>query len=122
MKIVTRSIAFSAAALYLTSLWNKGFYVESSLSMFIISALVLALFQYLLRPLLKIVVLPLSLITFGLAEFALNIALFYVFSTLLGFVDIRGWTFLGYELSGLANLVLSSVSVSVIIGVLNKLL
>jgi len=123
---------FSGLSLYLTSLWNKGFVVNFDSITFAKASLLVGLVYYLITPLLKMLLLPLNIITFGLASIAGYVALFYFIITKFMIVEVKEWSFPGLQLYWLkipamqlhywANLVLSSFSVSTVINLLEGFL
>lgn len=125
-------IILSAISLYLTSLWNRGFILPSDLRTFVLAALILALVLYVIVPLSKIILLPLNILSLGLISFLVFIILLHLGNVTFHFFDVRPWTFPGLsilfvtipslKISYVLNLVLSSVSISSIINVLELLL
>lgn len=99
MKRIFRTLVFSGIALYLTSLWNHGLQLRNKPIIFIEFAILFAIVTLFLRPLLKSIVLPINLFTFGLSGFILNLLLFYLIFTFFPELKITGWTFPGVDLS-----------------------
>ena len=132
MKRITRMIIFSAVALYLTSLWNGGFKVNFNPYVFIRTILLVAFFYYFIIPIAKFIFLPINLLTLGFLSTVIYFLLFYFFITRFSLVEIKAWTFPGISLNGLvikslpvnylANLLLSSISLSFIINFLEAIL
>lgn len=131
MKKIFRVIIFSAFSLFLTSLWNKGF-VLSDIKTFIVASVVLAVVFYVIIPLSKILLLPLNIITLGFVSFFVYIAILHFSSSTFHLFQISSWEFPGanfylfslpkMQIPYLLNLVLSSLSISSIINVLEQLL
>jgi len=125
-------IIFSALAIYLTSLWNKGFIVPFNFTDFVQGIVVIAVIYYFINPLTKIVLLPLNILTLGMVSFIAFFIIFYFFVSSFSFIEIKEWVFPGFHWYGfniekmsinyLGNLVLSSLSISLIINSLEKLL
>ncbi|OGK10087.1 hypothetical protein A2767_00500 [Candidatus Roizmanbacteria bacterium RIFCSPHIGHO2_01_FULL_35_10] len=132
MKRITRMLIFSAVALFLTSFWNDGFKVNFNPDIFVKTVLLVALFYYLVVPISKIIFLPINFLTLGLLSSILYFILFYVFITRFSLVQIKPWDFQGIVLYGLTlksfhvnyllNIALSSVSLSIIIKLLELLI
>lgn len=131
MKKLFRILVFSMAALYLTSLWNFGFNFSKDPVSFIKTGVIIALVFYLIIPLSKLILMPLNLITFGLAS------LIFYFLTLhflnyISIINIKSWNFYGLSFSGInipkmniqypLNLFLSASSISTIVNLLEALL
>ena len=132
MKRISRMLIFSGIALFLTSLWNRGFQVDLNPDIFIKTIILVALFYYLVIPVSKIILLPMNLITLGILSSLLYFILFYLFITRFSLVRIVPWEFPGFNFNGLIiksfnigyilNMVLSSVSLSFIINLLEILI
>lgn len=132
MKRISRMILFSACALLITSFWNKGFHLPSDITTFMLGSLILALVFYILVPISKVILLPLNIISLGLVSFLVYVALLHFSSVGFHVFEVSAWTFSGLkilfihipqiEVSYVMNLVLSSVSISSIINVLELLL
>jgi len=121
MKRLFRIFIFSFFALFITSYWNKGFILPMNTMEFIKAGGALTILFVIVRPLMKVVFLPLNLLTFGLFTFGLYIFSLHLLSSYFGFFIIKTWSWNGYFLGYLQNLVLSSFSLSSIINVLDKL-
>lgn len=132
MKRVFRMVIFSGIAIYLTSLWNKGFIIPEDWQKLAITVLAVAMICYLVVPLSKIVLFPLNLFTMGLVSTVLYIGLLYLLDVNFSLVVFKSWIFPGLsigdfalkkmQISYLTNLALSSVSISIIINALERLL
>ena len=89
MKMLTRWLLLAAALLLVAHLY-PGVSVQSFGSA-MIAALVLGLFNAVLRPLLVVLTLPVTLLTLGLFLFVINALLFYWAATLLEGLSVRGF-------------------------------
>lgn len=131
MKHLFRVFIFSFFAMFITSYWNKGFLLPADALGFVKAALTLTILFVLVRPLMKVVFLPLNLITFGLFSFVLYIFFLHVLTSSYHLFTIQAWRFDGLafsvfslpkaSISYVSNLVLSSFSLSSIINVLDQL-
>ncbi len=132
MKKIIRMIVFSGVGIYLTFLWNRGFIIHFDPFTFLETTLLVAIAYYLVIPIAKVILLPINILTFGLLSIALYALTFYALTNYTGFIQVHGWTFEGLTLLGvsihktrvdyLANLFLVSLSISVIIRLLNRLI
>lgn len=94
MGIITRlglKIVLNAAALYAASLYLKGFSASSDIVELLIAALIISLVHLILRPVLKLISFPLVLITFGLFNIVINLALLSFADSLTASIAIEGW-------------------------------
>jgi len=125
MKKIFRIISFSAVAVIMTALWNKGFVIpQDYLGVLRVVAVVGVIF-YIIKPISKLILLPVNLLTMGLASSILCILLLHFANSRYGLVTIKPWDFPGISwnfiridkthIGYIGNLVLSSVSVSSII-------
>jgi len=125
-------ILFSAIAVYLTSVWNQGFVVDYRPIAFAKATLIIALIYYLILPIIKILILPLNIISLGLASLVAYLLTFYFFISRYGIIKILGWKFGGLAIFGVVinpmtigygeNVILSALSVSIIINLISTLL
>ncbi len=132
MKKIFRMFIFSSLALYLTSLWNKGFILKNDpKSLFYSIVLIIALY-YLAIPLTKLILLPLNIFTFGLVSLAAYFLVFYFVITHFPILTIKQWEFPGIAIIGISiskmkinyiqNVVASAFSLSFIINTLESIL
>jgi putative membrane protein len=89
MKIVIRWLLLAAALLLVAHLYSGV--VVQSFGAAMIAALVLGLFNALLRPLLVLLTLPVTLVTLGLFLFVINAAMFYFAATVLDGLHVTGF-------------------------------
>lgn len=132
MKKIARMMVFSAGALFITSLWNKGFVVNFTPTAFLKAVIVIALIYYLIIPISKVILLPLNIIFLGLASAVAYFLIFYFIINKSSVIEVKSWLFPGLHIAGLAiqktnisylgNIVLSSLSISFIINLLESLL
>jgi putative membrane protein len=94
----------NAVALWLTSEIISGIHVEGIAPLFF-AAIVLGIFNAVLRPLLIIVTLPVNLLTLGLFTFIINGVMLYLTASV-----VRGFTIDGFGSAVVGALVLSIVS------------
>lgn len=89
MKIIARWLLLAAALLLVAHLYS-GVQV-TSFSAALIAALVLGLFNALLRPLLVLLTLPVTLLTLGLFLFVINALMFYFAASVLEGLHVTGF-------------------------------
>jgi len=132
MKKIFRMLIFSALAIYITSLWNKGFVISSNWKIIVQTAFILGIAYYLVVPICKLIFLPLNLLTLGLASIVIYFLVFYFALTKFTQININEWIFPGISFVGITinktnvsyplNVLLSAISVSTIINLLEILL
>jgi len=132
MKRILRKIIFAGIALYLTSLWNKGFVLPVEPVSLLKLLGVFVVVYYLIIPVSKIILLPLNILTLGLVSFLVYLLFFHLATANFQLLSIKSWTFSGFKFNFINigetyinyfwNLILSSVSVSSIINLLETFL
>jgi putative membrane protein len=83
-------IIVSALALWVADYLLAGFAVVGGLKGYLIAGVVLGLLNTLVRPIIKLISLPLILITFGLFTVVINIAMLLLAAHLTGIIVISG--------------------------------
>ncbi|MBI2051179.1 phage holin family protein [Candidatus Roizmanbacteria bacterium] len=131
MRKISRMLLFSSVAFYLTALWNKGIILPVYWVHLVVSVVLIALTSYLVVPLSKVVLFPINILTFGLLSILCYVGLFYILDTYLSLVQFNNWVFPGITIIGVSlqkvaisyagNLLLSALSTSAIINILERL-
>jgi hypothetical protein len=132
MKKILRMIVFSMIAVFLTSLWDKGFIVKFDWFTYIKASLLIALIFYLVFPITKLVLLPLNILSLGFVSTIAYCFIFYFLSKYFSLIDIKPWVFSGGSFLGIVfsqikinqitNVFVSAISVSTIINFLEKII
>jgi putative membrane protein len=103
MKILTK-LAINVFALYVVEYLVPGFKLDSIWSA-TVAAVVIGVVNTFIRPLLQIITLPISIISFGIFAFLINVALLYGASFLVPGFEIKN-----FLTATIASIVLSLVS------------
>lgn len=103
-------LATNAFALAIVAYLVPEFYFDS-VSSLLVAAVVIGIINTLIKPVLQIIALPISIITFGVAAFLINVFLLWFASTLVP----------GFEIAGFWTAVISSIVLSVVSWFLNRL-
>ena len=117
-----RMVLFSAIAIYITSFYNRGFIIHFEWPVFLKTVILISLLYYLIVPFTRLILLPLNILTLGLVSVLVYFFLFYFVISYFSLIDIRSWVFNGYTISYFANVIISAISISTIINLLEKLL
>lgn len=89
MKILVRWLLLAAALLLVTQVYSGV--TVSSFGAAMIAALVIGLFNTLLRPLLVLLTLPVTMLTLGLFLFVINALMFYFAAQVLDGLSVTGF-------------------------------
>lgn len=100
MKSLFRNTLFNAFALFFISQILPGVKVYGGLPTYIFGGFVLTVLLVLLRPVLKLLAMPLNLITLGMFSFLVNVIIFYLLTVLVIGISITAFTFPGYSYAG----------------------
>ena len=95
MKRLIRTAVFSIVGVYLTSLWNQGFIVNTDFWLMFKFALLFTFVFSIIRPILKLILFPINFFTFGLVGSFVNLLLFFFVFKLFPQMQINSWHFQG---------------------------
>jgi putative membrane protein len=100
MKSFFRNILFNAFSIFLISQVISGMKVSGGLITYLVGGFALTILLVLLKPVLKILTLPLNIITLGMFSFVINVIIFYLLTVLVTGINITAFTFPGLSFSG----------------------
>jgi putative membrane protein len=100
MKYIVRSFLFSVFALWLTSEIFPALVINDGWQLILLAGLVLALLMIIVRPILKILFIPINILTFGLMSWVINVIVIYILTIVVPEVRIQPWTFPGFSFYG----------------------
>lgn len=91
---------FRLFLIHVLSLWflitvNNGFTVSGNWQVFLYAALLLTVISIIVKPVLKLLFLPINMITLGFFSWVINIAILYVLVLVSPQIHIRAWNFVG---------------------------
>lgn len=96
-------VLVTAAALWVTTAMVPGIHIESSLASFLIVAVIFGLVNVFIRPIVRLLSLPVTIITLGLFTFVINALMLMLTAWLVGHamsIDGGGMTKLFWALIG----------------------
>lgn len=99
MLSLIRNILAAIAALFLAALIIPGISYQGDARILLSAALVFAVFQLLLKPLLNLLAFPLNMLTLGFISFLINIGLFYGISYIVSSFTFNSFNFAGLSFS-----------------------
>ena len=95
MKYLVRVFLFNTFALWLTSQLLPMLVITGGWQVMMSAGLFLSLLMLLVAPILKILFIPINILTFGLLSWFINVAVVYLLTLLVPSVEIRQWMFPG---------------------------
>ncbi len=109
MKIVMK-LAINVFALLVVAYIIPGFKLDS-LTSAIVAAVVIGVVNTFIKPILQVIALPISLLTFGIAAFLINVALLWAVSLIVP----------GFTISSFGTAIIASITLSLVSWFLHKL-
>lgn len=97
-------LLINALALWIVSYLIPGFVFESNEALFV-TAVVMGVVNTFIKPVLQIVALPISIITFGIAAFLINVFLLWAVSYF-----VPGFEIINFNTAAISSIVLTLVS------------
>lgn len=126
MKKILRDVFSNTLSIYLTSLLFSGLKVTYDIQSFVASGFLLTIGEYVVKPILSLIALPLQFLTLGLFSFVINAIILLILTQVYKNIHIVAFSFNGIVLLGIrvpafqANLILSYLIISATIYVLAK--
>lgn len=116
MKTLIRSYLINLAALFLATVYVGGLTYSGGFNTLAMGALVLMLINLTIVPLLKVLLLPLNLLTFGFFAWVVNVIALYFLTVLFPQIQISPYFFQGLNLGGIVipAMQLSTLQVAII--------
>ncbi len=99
MRKLIISILATAASFYVAQSILSGVQIDNTWSAYLVASLVFVLFNFFLSPIIKILLLPINLLTLGLFRWITNVLVLYLFDLLYDGIDIVAFTYPGYSSS-----------------------
>lgn len=109
MRLIVR-LAINVFALWVVAYLVPGF-ILSDISAAIVAAVVIGVVNTFIRPILQLIALPISIVTFGITAFLINVALLWFTSK---FVP-------GFEIASFTTAIIASIVLSLVSWFLHKL-
>ena len=100
MKYLIRVFLFNVFAIWITSQIIPGFHVGGAWQAILFAGLVLSLLMLIVAPILKILFIPINIITFGLLSWFINVIVIYLLTLVVPDVTVSEWTFSGIGWAG----------------------
>lgn len=125
MKTILRAIFLNLVTLYLVTLFYSGLAIANEVKTFLAAAIVWTLLNKVVKPIIKLLLLPINLITLGLFSWVVNVITLFLLSYFIRGVQILPYTFPGVSWNGFVipqmdfNLFVSYVITSLILSLVH---
>ena len=100
MKKILRSFFFHVFSLWFSSQIIPGLVIQNAWPGILMAGLVLSLLMFIVKPVLKIIFIPINMLTFGLVAWFVNVIVIYLLTVLVPEVEIVAWIFNGLSYAG----------------------
>lgn len=101
MKSVLRMYLSCLAGLYIGQYLVNSFKLGGGLENLLFASGVLTIIYLFVRPLLKILFLPINLLSLGFLSWIINVAVLYILKLIIPQIEISSWKFQGFSYQGL---------------------
>ncbi len=100
MKYLIRTFLFNCFSLWFVSQILPALTISGSWQVLLFAGFVLSILMLLIAPLLKILFIPINIITFGLLSWLINVIVLYLLTFFVTDVSIHAWKFPGATWAG----------------------
>jgi putative membrane protein len=122
MKKLLKFTLLFTFALQTTHLLTKNIHYQDDLWILIKVSLVLAIFELLLKPIIKLVLLPINIITLGTFRTIINTLGLYLATFLIYSFEIKNFYLFDYHLIGFWSVFFTSLIISLLLNLFNSIL
>ena len=128
MKSLIRTLLLNIAVIFFTAFILPGLSYSENFQVLILAAAALGLVNMIVRPIVKLVTLPINLLTLGIFSWVINVLMLYLVTRLIPGFEVLAFHFEGFAYQGLAiqpmevGLLSSYILSSFIIGLLTSIL
>lgn len=100
MKYILRLFLFQIIGLWFAGQLIPTLVVVGNWQSLAIAGIILGLLMLIIRPILKILFIPINFITFGLLSWFVDVIILFILTIIMPQVQVREWLFPGYSLAG----------------------
>lgn len=100
MKYLVRLFLFNVFAIWFTSQILPALVIVGSWQVIIVAGFVLSVLTLIVQPILRILFIPINILTLGLLSWLINVVVIYLLTVLVPEVLIKPWTFPGFSWEG----------------------
>lgn len=97
-KIIVKILA-TAASFYLAGYFLAGVHLQNTWVSYLVASLVFVIFNFVLTPIIKLLLLPINLLTLGLFRWLTNVLVLYLFDLVYDGISITSFTYPGFTSS-----------------------
>lgn len=102
MKSLLKTYLITLFALWVVQRLISGFKIESGIENLFLAALVLSLLNVIVKPILKILFIPINIATFGFFTLVINALIIFLLDYLFVQIQVTSWRFPGISFQGIS--------------------
>lgn len=131
MKYLLRMFLFHSFSLWFVSQILPALIIDGGWQILLLAGFVLSLLMMVVAPILKILFIPINLLTFGLLSWGINVIVLYLLTLFVSGVQVVAWTFPGASFAGFimpkiafssfVSFILVSLSISMLANLLHDI-
>lgn len=99
MRKIIVNILATAASFYVAQYFLDGVQLENSWQSYLIASIVFVILNFFLTPIIKLMLLPINLLTLGLFRWLTNVLVLYLFDLVYDGIDISSFMYSGFTSS-----------------------
>lgn len=128
MKTILRAIFLNLVTLYLVALFFPGLSISNKLLTYLSAAVVWTLINKIVKPIIKLLLLPINLITLGLFAWVANVITLFMLGSFIKGVVIQAFTFSGLNYQGFTipsihlNILFAYITTSIVLSLVHSAL
>lgn len=89
-------ILATASGFFVAQYFLAGFQIDNTWTVYLLTSLVFVIFNFFLSPIIKLLLLPINLLTLGLFRWLTNVLVLYLFDLVYDGITISSFTFPGF--------------------------
>jgi len=130
MKYLIRIFLLNVFALWLTAQFVPGVTIANTWQTYLEVGAILSFLMVIVKPILKILFIPINVMTFGILSWFTNVIVVYLLTLITPLIRIEAWRFQGWSMGGFtipaidvsyfASLIISTLVLSLISNVLHS--
>ncbi|KKS92983.1 MAG: hypothetical protein UW68_C0024G0008 [Candidatus Collierbacteria bacterium GW2011_GWB1_44_6] len=102
MKVFLRHVLINLLVIYLTDLFYPGFSILHDTKTLLSAAVIWLLLNKIVKPIIKLLLLPINLITLNLFSWVISLITLFLLQTIVGGISISAYHFPGFSSQGFA--------------------
>lgn len=128
MKTILRAVFLNLVTLYLVARFYSGLTIENQLTTYLAAAAVWTLLNKIVKPIIKLLLLPINLITLGLFSWVVNVITLFLLTYFIKGVVISAYNFPGIAYQGFIvppmhfNLIITYIITSLVLSLTHLVL